>query len=169
MDFTDPANPVEIGYFDRGPIDAKSLVMGGAWSAYWYNGNIYSSEIARGLDIFELTPTKYLTQNEIDAAKTVQMSALNVQTQERMEWPNKLIVAKAYVDQLERSKALPAGRLASLREAIRKAEGSKLNQKDAGALKGLAQSLEKESNQSKNSTDAMRLKALAEILNQPEV
>jgi hypothetical protein len=169
MDFTDPANPVEIGYFDRGPIDAKSLVMGGAWSAYWYNGNIYSSEIARGLDIFELTPTKYLTQNEIDAAKTVQMSALNVQTQERMEWPNKLIVAKAYVDQLERSKALPAGRLTSLRGAIRKAEGSKLNQKDAGALKGLAQSLEKESNQSKNSTDAMRLKALAEILNQPEV
>src|SRR3984957_20138782 len=70
MDFTDPAQPFEIAYFDRGPIDPKILVLGGEWSAYWYNGNIYASEIARGLDVLELTPSKFLTQNEIDAAKT---------------------------------------------------------------------------------------------------
>ena len=54
MDFTDAAHPFEIAYFDRGPIDPKMLVLGGDWSAYWYNGDIYGSEIARGLDIFEL-------------------------------------------------------------------------------------------------------------------
>jgi len=55
-------------------------VLGGDWSAYWYNGRIYASEIARGLDVFELTPTQFLTQNEIDAAKTVRVAELNVQT-----------------------------------------------------------------------------------------
>ena len=99
MDFTDVTHPFEIAYFDRGPIDPKSLVLGGDWSAYWYNGHIYGSEIARGLDIFELTPTKYLTQNEIDAAKTVQVHELNVQNQQKIEWPSQLVVAKAYVDQ----------------------------------------------------------------------
>ena len=71
MDFTDAEHPVEIAYFDRGPIYPNMLVLGGDWSAYWYNGHIYASEIARGLDIFELTPTKFLTQNEIDAAEAV--------------------------------------------------------------------------------------------------
>src|SRR5438477_2724478 len=79
MDFTDAAHPVEIGYFDRGPLDPTVLILGGDWSAYWYNGHIYASEIARGLDVFELTPTKDLTQNEIDAAKTVRMTEFNVQ------------------------------------------------------------------------------------------
>jgi len=169
MDFTDPEKPVEIGYFDRGPIDAKSLVMGGAWSAYWYNGHIYSSEIARGLDIFELTPTKFLTQNEIDAAETVRVAGLNVQNQEMIKWPRKLVIAKAYIDQLERSQALPTGRINSLRGAIQKAESSKLNQKDLGELKGLAQSIEKSSGQSKSPADIARFKALAEVLANPEL
>ncbi|MGA9186830.1 MAG: hypothetical protein WBZ32_16160, partial [Candidatus Acidiferrales bacterium] len=112
MDFTDAAHPFEIAYFDRGPIDPKMLVLGGEWSAYWYNGYIYGSEIARGLDVFELTPTKFLTQNEIDAAKTVRVAELNVQNQQKIEWPAQLVVAKAYVDQLERSEALPAKRIA---------------------------------------------------------
>ena len=73
MDFTDTAHPFEIAYFDRGPIDAKQLVLGGEWSAYWYNGYIYGSEIARGLDVFKLVPSKFLTQNEIDAAKLVKV------------------------------------------------------------------------------------------------
>ena len=77
----------EIAYFDRGPIDPKMLVLGGDWSAYWYNGYIYGSEIARGLDVFELTPTKFLTQNEIDAAKTVRVAELNVQNQQKIAWP----------------------------------------------------------------------------------
>src|SRR5207249_372863 len=77
VDFTDPAQPFEIAYFDRGPIDPKMLVLGGEWAAYWYNGYIYGSEIARGLDVFELTPTKFLTQNEIDAAKVIRVPELN--------------------------------------------------------------------------------------------
>src|SRR5467141_5467696 len=122
MDFTDAEHPVEIAYFDRGPIDPKMLVLGGDWSAYWYNGHIYASEIARGLDIFELTPTKFLTQNEIDAAKTVRLLQFNVQNQEKIDWPRQLVVAQAYVDQLERSQGLPADRIAALRKAIQSAE-----------------------------------------------
>src|SRR5215471_7636745 len=138
MDFTDAAHPFEIAYFDRGPIDSKMLILGGDWSAYWYNGYIYGSEIARGLDVFELTPTKLLTQNEIDAAKTVHVSELNVQNQQKLEWPATLVVAKAYVDQLERSQALPPDRIAALRKAIQSAESSNLNRRDLANLKRLA-------------------------------
>lgn len=169
MDFTDPANPVEIGYFDRGPIDAKMLTMGGSWSAYWYNGRIYSSEIARGLDIYELMPTNHLTQNEIDAAKTVHVAALNVQTQEMTEWPRKLVVAKAYVDQLERSQALPADRIAEVRDAIQKAESSNLGGKDRGNLKKLGKKLEKDTGSMKNAADSARLRDLAKILAKPVI
>jgi hypothetical protein len=164
MDFTDPEHPVEIAYFDRGPIDPKMLVLGGDWSAYWYNGHIYGSEIARGLDIFELTPTKYLTQNEIDAAKTVRVGEFNVQSQHRIEWPRKLVVAKAYLDQLERSKALSADEIANIRQYIGRAESSK---SDLGKLKDLAPALEKTAGTTKNGTDAARLKALADILKRP--
>ena len=163
MDFTDAEHPVEIAYFDRGPIDPKMLVLGGDWSAYWYNGHIYASEIARGLDIFELTPTQNLTQNEIDAAKAVRVAALNVQNQEKIEWPRQLVVAKAYVDQLERSQALPADRITSLRQAIQKAESSR----ELGKLKSLAPSLEKSAGVAKSAADSARLQALAEILKRP--
>lgn len=167
MDFTDANNPVEIGYFDRGPIDAKMLVMGGSWSAYWYNGQVYSSEIARGLDIFELTPTEHLTQNEIDAAKAVRTAHLNVQTQERYDSARSLTVAKAYVDQLERSKTLPAARVAAVREAIRSAEASKLNKADAKKLKAQAKSLKKDASAAKGIGDASRFLALVAILERP--
>jgi hypothetical protein len=167
MDFTDGAKPVEIGYFDRGPIDPKMLVLGGDWSAYWYNGNIYASEIARGLDVFELTPTKLLTQNEIDAAKTVRFSELNVQNQQKIEWPRKLIVAKAYVDQLERSSALPADRIAALRQGIQSAETSKLGKKDLAKLKELAASLETGAMGTRSVADTNRIQALADVLKSP--
>jgi hypothetical protein len=165
MDFTNPANPFEVAYFDRGAIDSNTLILAGSWSAYWYNGNIYSSEIARGLDIFELTPTKNLTQNEIDAAKTVQVGQSNVQTQERLVWSKKLIIAKAYLDQLERSNGLPAGKIASMRKAIENAETSK----NAKKLKGFAKSSEKDAKKAKDSSDAARLLALADVLKQPEM
>ncbi len=165
MDFTDPDHPVEIAYFDRGPIDPKMLVLGGSWSAYWYNGHIYSSEIARGLDVFELTPTEHLTQNEIDAAKAVRMPALNVQTQQRIEWPRKLVVAKAYLDQLERSNGLSANEISNIRQAIQKAETSK---GDLGNLKGFAGALEKQAATAKSIADAARLRSLADILKRPE-
>jgi hypothetical protein len=141
--------------------------MGGAWSAYWYNGHIYASEIARGLDIFELTPTQHLTQNEIDAAKTVRVAALNVQNQERIEWPRQLVVAKAYVDQLERSQALPSGRIAALRQAIQRAESSNLNRSELGKLKSLAPELVKSALLTKSAADSARLQALAKILRRP--
>jgi len=159
MDFTDATHPQEIAYFDRGPIDPNVLVLGGDWSAYWYNGRIYASEIARGLDIFELTPTKYLTQNEIDAAKSVQVAELNVQNQQKIVWPRNLTVAKAYVDQLERSQALPSDRITALRAALEK--------RDTGNLKKMAPALEKDAATAKTPADASRLTALAEILKAP--
>jgi hypothetical protein len=167
MDFTDAEHPVEIAYFDRGPIDPKMLVLGGDWSAYWYNGHIYASEIARGLDIFELTQTKFLTQNEIDAAKAVRVAELNVQNQEKIEWPRQLVVAKAYVDQLERSQALPADRIAGLRQAIQSAESSHMKRSELAKLKSLAPSLEKSAAMTKSAADSTRLQALSEILRQP--
>lgn len=163
MDFTDAANPVEIAYFDRGPINPDMLIMGGSWSAYWYNGRIYSSEIARGLDVLELAPTKFLTQNEIDAAEAVRIAELNVQSQERYTWPNSLTVAKAYTDQLERSGSLDAGQLTSLREAITKAEGSK----KAKDLKKQASAMDKLSAKAKTPADAAKLKTLASVLKKP--
>src|SRR6202171_6491919 len=167
MDFTDAEHPVEIAYFDRGPIDPKMLGLGGDWSAYWYNGQIYSSEIARALDVFELTPTKFLTQNEIDAAKAVRLLRFNVQNQEKIEWPRQLVVAKAYVDQLERSQALPADQIAALRKAIQSAETSHMNRGELAKLKSLAPSLEKSAAMTKSAADLTRLQALAEILKRP--
>ena len=167
MDFTDAEHPVEIAYFDRGPILPDMLVLGGDWSSYWYNGHIYASEIARGLDVFELTPTQSLSQNEIDAAKTVRMSELNVQNQQRFEWPRKLVVAKAYIDQLERSQALPADQVGTLRQAIQSAETSKLKRSDVAKLKSLAASVEQSATSAKSAADTTRLHALAEILKQP--
>ena len=168
MDFTDADHPIEIGYFDRGPIFSNLLVLGGDWSSYWYNGYIYASEIARGLDVFELAPTKNLTQNEIDAAKLVRVSELNVQNQQKMVWPNKLVVAKAYLDQLERSHALPADEIMKLRLAIRNAEGAKLNATELAKLRNLAPALETAA-KAKGEADTNRLLALAEILKSPEL
>jgi len=167
MDFTDAAHPFEIAYFDRGPIDSKMLILGGDWSAYWYNGYIYGSEIARGLDVFELTPTKLLTQNEIDAAKAVRVSELNVQNQQRFAWPAQLVVAKAYLDQLSRSQALTAERIAALQKAVQDAEGSHMNKGKVAKLKRMAPSLEKDAATAKTPADATRLRALADILKHP--
>jgi hypothetical protein len=167
MDFTDPAHPYEIAYFDRGPIDPKILILGGEWSAYWYNGYIYGSEIARGLDVFQLTPTKFLTQNEIDAAKAVQVPWLNVQNQQKLEWPSTLVVAKAYVDQLSRSQALPASQIASLQKAIRNAENSHMNKGKVAKLQAMAPSLEKSAESAKTPADASRMHALADVLKHP--
>src|SRR6478609_11666 len=167
VDFTDPAHPFEIAYFDRGPIDPKMMVLGGDWSAYWYNGHIYASEIARGLDVFELTPTKFLTQNEIDAAKSVKVSELNVQNQQKIEWPAKLAVAKAYLDQLQRSQALAPEKVAALEKAIQNAERSHMSKDAVAELNRMASSLAQEAGAAKDQTDAKRLHALVEILEHP--
>jgi hypothetical protein len=167
MDFTDAEHPVEIAYFDRGPIDPNILLLGGHWSAYWYNGHIYASEIARGLDIFELSPSEFLTQNEIDAAKTVRVAELNVQNQQRIEWPRRLVVAKAYLDQLERSQALPADQVTTVRNAIQSAESSNLNRRELAKLQRFARSLKESARMTKSAVDSKRVQALAEILQRP--
>src|SRR5947207_3066706 len=93
-------------------MDSTKLVGAGSWAAYWYNGLIVSSEIGRGLDILELQPSPLLSQNEIDAAKLVHVDYQNVQDQQRVVWPASFVVARAYVDQLERGKGLAASRVA---------------------------------------------------------
>ncbi len=164
MDFTDPAKPFEIAYFDRGPIDPKTLILGGEWSAYWYNGYIYGSEIARGLDVFELTPTKFLTQNEIDAARTVHLADLNVQDQPKIEWGEELVVAEAYLDQLARSQALSSRQISHLRKAIQNAEKSNMDKRKLAKLQAMATSLDKSATKAKSPADSARMHALAGVL-----
>src|SRR5579884_3961671 len=121
FDWTDPDHPREIAYFDRGPMDSTKLVDGGSWSAYWYNGYIVSSEISRGLDILELVPSPWLTADELAAAKLVRFATLNVQDQPRFAWPADPVVARAYLDQLERSGGLAPERIAAARAALARA------------------------------------------------
>ncbi|HEY5022084.1 MAG TPA: hypothetical protein VII30_06315 [Gemmatimonadaceae bacterium] len=122
FDWTDARHPKEIAFFDRGPVDSTRMAMGGSWSAYWYNGHIVSSEIARGLDIFELLPSAYLTRNEIDAANSVHFDYFNTQGQPKLVWPPSFSLARAYVDQLERSNGLAAATIASIRQTLANAE-----------------------------------------------
>jgi hypothetical protein len=166
VDFTDPTHPFEIAYFDRGPLDAEKRSMGGYWSAYWYNGYIYGSEIARGVDIFKLAPNKYITQNEIDASNQVHFDELNVQNQPKITWPASFVVARAYLDQLARGSSLAADRIAALNAEIAKVEGAASNRKEASNLKTLAASLDKDATSAKTPADGDRLRALASILRQ---
>ena len=122
FDWTDPAKPKEIAYFDRGPVDPTRLIMGGSWSVYWYNGMIVSSEIARGLDVYDLMPSGLITQNEIDAARTIKFDYLNAQQQRKFVWPASFAKARAYLDQLERSKGLDASKITAARGELAKAE-----------------------------------------------
>jgi hypothetical protein len=122
FDWTNPSRPVEIAYFDRGPVDSTRLVSGGSWSVYWYNGYMVSSEIARGLDIFELTPSGWLSQNEIDAARSVRFEYLNAQEQPKLVWPATFSLARAYLDQLERDQGQTTERIAAARVDLVRAE-----------------------------------------------
>jgi hypothetical protein len=122
FDWTDAAHPKEIAFFDRGPVDSTRLVLSGSWSVYWYNGVMVSSEISRGLDIVELVPSAFISQNEIDAAKSVKFDYLNTQGQRKIVWPPSFALSGAYVDQLERSHGLAADRIAALRMALGSAQ-----------------------------------------------
>ncbi len=107
MDFTDASNPVEIAYFDRGAISDEPRVIGGYWSTYWYKGRIYGTEMIRGLDVIELLPSDYLSKNELAAARTANMGdTFNPQQQMQVTWPDSIVVAKAYIDQLNRDDSL---------------------------------------------------------------
>jgi hypothetical protein len=162
FDWTDPKNAHEIAFFDRGPMDSTRMVLGGTWSAYWYNGAIVSSEIGRGLDVFELQPSAYLSQNEIDAAKTVHLDYLNVQGQPKIVWPASFALARAYVDQLERSNGLAAAKIASTRQALASAESASGTQR-SGALTKLATQLNGDAT---GSSDAAKVRMLASAVGQ---
>jgi len=157
FDWTDAAHPREIAYFDRGPIDPTRLTLGGAWSAYWYNGVIVGSEILRGLDVFELQPSAFISQNELDAAKTIHFDYLNAQGQPKLVWPASFALARAYVDQLERSNGLAGPRIAVVRSALAKAEtGPSARRKME--LRRLAASLNADA---RRSSDASKVRVLA--------
>jgi hypothetical protein len=165
FDFTDSAHPHEIAFFDRGPLDANRLITGGFWSAYWYNGNIYASEIARGLDVFKLLPSEYLSQNEIDAAMLVHTNEFNAQHQQRITWPARSVVARAYLDQLARSKGILPARAQAVKSALERADkirssGDKEATAVTEALNSLAAALETDAG-SASPADASRLRALA--------
>ncbi len=160
FDFTDTHNPVEIAYHDRGPVDATRMRSAGSWSVYWYNGVIVSSEIARGLDIFELLPSEAITQNEIDAAKSVILSQLNSQGQPIFEWPNTFALARAYLDQLERWGGYDAERIEATRAGLSAAEGQS-GAARAVALNELANDLNAEA---AASGDPDKVRTLARVL-----
>jgi hypothetical protein len=122
FDWTDVTKPKEIAYFDRGPVDATRLITAGSWSVYWYNGFLVSSEIVRGLDIFELLPSGLISQNELDAAKTVKWEYLNAQEQRKIVWPASFAKPRAFLDQLERANGLAAAKIAATRAQLDNAE-----------------------------------------------
>jgi hypothetical protein len=166
FDFTDSANPVEIAYFDRGPVDAEELVTAGYWSVYWYNGYLYGSEIARGLDVFRLLPSEYLSANEVAAASEVRMDTFNAQQQPRVSWRPSVAVAGAYLDQLTRSGSLALDRVAVMRAFL-----DRIGALGAGAerqalldrLGAMAPELDRDAAQATGRT-AERLRSLAETI-----
>ena len=166
IDFTDADKPFEIAYFDRGPVDPPSDgepnsrargTIAGSWGAYWHNGLIYSSEMARGLDILEVLPSEHLSANEIAAAKLVMFDEFNPQSQPRIVWPAAFPVVRSYLDQLVRGQGLPAARTTAIAQAIDAAE------KQSGAarktaLTTLAGQVERDAAGAK---DAERVRAMA--------
>ena len=166
IDFTDSADPVEIAYFDRGPIHEEHLILGGYWSTYWYKGKIYGTEIARGLDVFALVPSEHLTQNEISAAEIADQGELfNPQQQFKVTWPAEPVVARAYIDQLERSEMLPDSLMADLNATLdhseSQLEGGGRDTELAASLESLATTVREGGG---NAITAKRRNALADTL-----
>jgi hypothetical protein len=159
MEFTDPARPVEIAFFDRGPIDASRLYVGGSWSAYWFNGRIYSSEIARGLDVLRLVPSEHLSAAEIAAAEAVTAETINPQTQTRIVWADTPDVAASYLDQLTRVGGVEAGLAGQVQARI---DTWRRGRADKRASAELSTALAAAAS-SATGLNATRLKALADL------
>ena len=157
FDFTDPAHPKEIAFFDRGPMDSTKLMLGGDWAAYWYNGHLYASEIDRGLDIFDLKPSDHLSKNEIDAAKLVHFDVFNPQNQPKFVWPASFVVARAYLDQLVRDNGISSARSGAIGRDLDRAEKLK-GASQRNALNRLASQLDRDS---RSAADPTRVEALA--------
>lgn len=162
FDFTDPQNPVEIAYHDRGPVSSERMEMGGSWSVYWYNGVIVNSEIARGLDLFELVPSDFITENEIAAANTVVMDYFNPQGQPKFTWPASISLVRAYADQLERDRELDMQTLRMIRNGLDEAEQAGGSQKSR-LLNDLASEIEK---RAEVATNSQKMTKMADTLNE---
>jgi len=168
FDFTDPAHPVEIAFFDRGPVDGKELITAGYWSTYWYNGHIYGSEIARGVDVFSLTPSEYLSKNEIEAASLARVEDFNAQRQRTVSWPAASVVARAYLDQLTRTGSVQPARASAIDAALKRVDDLRSRRdRNATAVLGtlamLATQLEGDA-ATASGRDAQRLRSLATTL-----
>ncbi|AZU05326.1 hypothetical protein X907_2817 [Glycocaulis alkaliphilus] len=160
MDFTDPRNPFEIAYFDRGPVDPDNLVVAGYWSSYWYNGRIYASEIARGLDVLRLEAGEHLSGAELAAAEAVIEAEVNPQTQTRIVWEDSAVVAQAYLDQLARGEAVEAGLLERAGTEVSRWADGRMNR---GNLRRLSRDLASAAAETEG-RDGARLTALGELL-----
>jgi hypothetical protein len=141
FDFTDPSNAYEIAFFDRGPISDEEYMSGGQWSSYWMNGYIYGSEMSRGLDVLELTPSEHLSENELAAAKLVHFDEFNPQHQPKIIWPADFVVARAFFDQLERHEGLPAQRLSAIASDMDRVDAMSDGSDKRSALSELATQL----------------------------
>ncbi|WP_340103092.1 LVIVD repeat-containing protein [Rhodohalobacter sp. 8-1] len=141
FDYTDPKNPIEIAFHDRGPISADQMASGGSWSIYWYNGVLVNSEISRGLDIFQLSPSPYLTENEIAASRTVELNQFNPQGQVQFNWPASYALAHAYLDQMSRNRDMTAAEISAARRSLHEAEQRSGSRKGA-VLRSLAEKIE---------------------------
>jgi hypothetical protein len=170
IDITDPDKPYEVGFFDRGPVDAPAAdgaavsrgrgTIAGSWGAYWYNGYIYSSEMARGLDILELVPGPQLSANEIAAAKLVMMDEYNPQSQPKLVWPAAFPVVRSYLDQLVRDGGLAAARttaIATVRDSAEKQTGAARRM----ALSTLAGQVDRDA---ATARDAAKVRAMAQAI-----
>jgi hypothetical protein len=162
LEFTDPENPRELAFFDRGPVNPDEMVMGGSWSVYWYNGRIYSSEISRGLDVLKLQPSPLLTESELAAARSVRFEELNVQMQPKFEWPPSFAKARAFLDQLERSGGLADARIREARSTLAAAEAGS-SAEHRRALQALADDLEARADRA---GDPAKVRALAEAVSE---
>jgi hypothetical protein len=175
MDFTNADKPEELAYFDRGPIDpapgadvpapaapaaggrGNRGTIGGSWGAYYWNGMIYSSELDRGFDIMELTPSDQLSKNEIEAAKLVKFAQYNPQSQPKIEWPAAFPVVRSYLDQLVRWNGLAAERTTAIGKALDSAE-QQSGKARRTALEALAKQVDKDVSGAK---DPERVKAMS--------
>ena len=161
MDWTDVKNPIEIAYHDRGPVNMERMQSAGSWSVYWYNGLIVSSEIARGLDIFTLEPSEFLTENEIAASNTVEYDVFNAQGQPMYSWPASFVLAHAYLDQLERNGGLGEESISAVRDGLAAAESA-----DGDERNSMLESLDEHLS---GGTDTAKLELLGQVISQLSV
>jgi hypothetical protein len=168
IDFSDTANPVEIAYFDRGPIHDERMVIGGYWSTYWYNGKIYGTEILRGLDVMELQVSEFLTENELAAAKLANMgNTFNPQQQFQVTWPANPVVALAYIDQLERDGGLAQSTIDAARSLLNELESIMSNGGKSAKLSFLLAAIVRDIKPTKDDVNTQkRIMGLRDVLNE---